>query len=129
MRIRLFYFICLFLLPSSSLACDICTPKIAISQPLASCFLERLEGEIERLKQSGLPVAFINLASCDGVETATRGGQGMSRGFGSTQVAKPDVSFLLDEAGLKCLERYLARQDLEWNPLAIFEPSKECAAQ
>ncbi len=109
------------------LACDYCSAEVTLTSELAECYLQRVDVEINQMLEANLPAQLINLASCDGAETATRGTStlpGVSPGE-----KKPDLSFLMDAAGLRCLASELQAATWSPDPIKTFEVRRDCEAR
>jgi len=110
------------------MACDYCNPKVTFTKPIADCYLERFENEIRLMEEAGLPAQLVNLASCDGLESNTRG-VGSLPTLSGQEPAKPDVSFVMDAVGMRCLAQQL--QSETWAPEGslTFEVRRDCQTQ
>ncbi len=118
----------LVFLSTPGFACDFCDPKVVLSKPLAECYLDRFETEIARMEDAGLPAQLINLASCEGVDSETRGG-GVLPSIATPNDLVPVTSFLMDAAGMRCLAETLAAET--WSPdlVQTFEVRRDCQTQ
>lgn len=99
-----------FLIATPALACDYCDQTVTLNGMLADCYLARVDAEIQDLEDAGLPAQLINLASCEGVSSETRGAGSMP--IPVQGAVEPDTSFLLDKAGLQCLRNSVS--GVEW---------------
>lgn len=120
-------------------ACSVCDAEIVITPPLADCFLERVESEIETMKASGLSYQLVVLGSCseaaDGaLRSANTQGDSSRKMFPLTEIknagpetpSEPSKAFILDERGLRCLEDFLLRDPTAFDPAAAFRRSEMC---
>lgn len=110
-----------------ALACDFCSAEVTLTPDLAACYLDRVETEIDQMRAANLPAQLINLSSCEGAETGTRGTAALPS-INAVE-KKPDLSFLMDADGMRCLAMVL--QDETWSPERVktFEVQRDCEAQ
>jgi hypothetical protein len=108
-------------------ACDFCERKVTLTPELATCYLSKVDAEIAQMEQSGLPAQLINLASCEGAQSATRGGTALPQGTEAGQ--EPSLSFVLDAPALRCLAASLKTES--WSPELVktFEVRRDCETQ
>lgn len=108
-------------------ACDYCSAQVTLTSQLADCYLLRVETEIDEMRAANLPAQLINLSSCPSAETETRGTSALP----SVKAArkKPDLSFLMDAEGMRCLA--VALEKAKWSPgnVKTFEVQRGCEAQ
>ncbi len=109
------------------LACDYCSAEVTLTSELAECYLTRVDGEIDKMIEANLPAQLINLASCDGAATATRGTSGLPGVSPGTR--KPDLSFLMDADGMRCLAVALRGESWSPDPVKTFEVHRDCEAR
>lgn len=120
--------VALLLVTGPAMACDFCEKAVTLTQPLAQCYLDRYQAEIERMDQSGSPAQLINLTVCDGVTSANRGGSLPGPDAAEQPVS---TSFLLDKEGLVCLAVALRAASWPGNGTAALtiEVPRGCQAQ
>ena len=111
---------------TSAHACDYCERKVTLTPQLAACYLAGVENEITQMQAAGLPAQLINLSSCDGAQTGTRGGGSLP--VLPKDAPDPSLSFVLDAPALRCLARTLREES--WSPDVIktFEVTRDCQA-
>lgn len=124
--------------PVSAGDCPICDPEIVITPALAACFLERSKAVLDEMVQQNLPYQLVNLGSCDGVVSETRGGAAIadsSRQIVSWQQIRnarpetptePTTTFILDRSGVICLDSVIRANPSGFAPAAAFRPSEMC---
>ena len=129
----------LTLVPSQSFACLVCDPEIVLTPPLAACFLDRVDAEIDAMKASGLSYHMVVLGSCeDATGARTRGTDDSADSsrelFSWKQVRNstpstsgdPSQAFIIDEAGMHCLAEFLKDNPAAIDPALAFRPSDMC---
>lgn len=108
-------------------ACDYCSAEVTLTPALADCYLMRMETEISQMRAANLPAQLINLSSCETAETGTRGTSALP-GVKAAE-KQPDLSFLMDADGMRCLAVEL--QSATWSPDGVrtFEVRRDCEAR
>lgn len=111
-------------LGAPALACDYCSTQVTLNGVLAKCYLDRVEQEIDQMQQANLPAQLINLASCDGAQSATRGTTVLPTVRSPDKT--PDLSFLMDEAGLRCLALEVSSKEIAPESVETFKVRRDC---
>jgi hypothetical protein len=120
--------------------CRVCDREIVLNRHLAQCFLERADGEVAAMKAAGLNYQLFNLSSCPGTGDGPKRGVNPNRGGVQTVISREEIrrsnaatppqitsTFILDEQGIRCLERLIQESADEFDPAAAFRSAEMCA--
>lgn len=125
-------------LPAAAEECLVCDPEIVMTQELARCFLDQAASNLNEMQQKGLPYQLVNLGKCEEVESDRRGTD--STADGSRQILswsdirnaragtpnEPTITFIMDRAGILCLEAKIRENLAEFDPSSAFRPAEMC---
>lgn len=102
--------------------CDLCTAEVRLDSGLAGCFVQRSADAGKQLA-AGKGFVFIDLSNC-----ADRGG--LPTGASDDAPLPLDVRFVVDAAGLKCLNDAIAAMpDTDLTPSHLFDLARDCPSQ
>lgn len=100
--------------------CAICNASVRFDTTLASCFQQRVDGELQRLASEGRGFVIVNLSDCE-----SRGG--LPTGAASRSDApKLDSSFVADDAALNCLKDAIVVNADALDPSFLFDLTRLC---
>lgn len=128
----------LFAAPVRAEDCLVCDREIVITSAFANCFLAKVSGLIDDMKRQQLPFQLVNLGTCEGVIGSTRGSDEVAdsarqvlaweniRNATPDTRTEPTTNFILDEAGLRCLEKAIRADLASFDPAAAFRPGQMC---
>ena len=100
--------------------CAICNASVRFDKTLASCFQQRVEGELQRFESEGRGFIIVNLSDCE-----SRGG--LPTGAASRGDAPKLVSsFVADDAALTCLKDAIVANASALDPSFLFDLTRLC---
>jgi hypothetical protein len=133
-----FSFCCLMVSPAIPEDCLVCDSEIVMTPAFAECFLRQVDGLISEMQMQKLPYQLVNLGTCDGITGAGRGPASVAdsarqvfslaeiRNATPATLAQPTTTFILDEAGLRCLADAINADLANFDPAAAFRPGQMC---
>jgi hypothetical protein len=101
--------------------CPVCNSSVRFDRSLATCFQDRVDGELRRLESEGRGFIIVDLSDCE--TDASRGGLPTD----PKARAALDDSFIADDRSLRCLGEAIARHNGSLDPSVLFELSKICS--
>jgi hypothetical protein len=101
----------------------LCNAAVRLDSGLAACYAERVDGEIQKLTQSGKDFVIIDLSDC-----TSRGSLPTGDSADAPKLAL-DRQFVADGPSLKCLSDQIAGlDDTALTPSHLFDLTKGCPA-
>jgi hypothetical protein len=100
--------------------CAICTPAVRLDTSLATCFAERADAEMQKLKADGHGFVMVDLSDC-----VSRGGLPTGEPAAGAD-AQLDQSFIADAASLTCLSQAIAAHGDAMDPSTLFDLTTLC---
>lgn len=119
-------------------ACLVCDPEVVITKALASCFLEISAASLADMDRNNLEYQLINLGNCEEISGEVRGGDETAdslrqivsladiRNARDDTRAEASTTFILDRAGILCLQATIHADPSVFDPAAAFRPAEMC---
>ncbi len=109
--------------PSTLADCGFCAEKVTLTEPLAKCYLKRLNEEILTASQDNSDVHLVDLSACGLERSATALPDVKTKGESPVPV---DEAFLIPEPALDCLGRQIKTAQFEKEKPLTFEVRVDC---
>lgn len=107
--------------------CPICNASVRLDTKLASCFVQRIDSELQRFKAEARGFIIVNLSDCSGSAPPAPSIQG--RGSLPTNPGAPkplDSSFVADGDTIECLGDAITKHAGPMDPGYLFDLAKIC---
>ena len=123
---------------AAALDCLVCDPEIVMTPQLAACFLQNVPTALIEMESNALSYHLVNLGGCEGVSGGPRGGDETGdslrqifawediRNARADTATEPTPTFILDRAGILCLEAAIRANPAVFDPAAAFRPVEMC---
>ncbi len=110
--------------PSALADCGFCAEKVTLTEPLAKCYLQRLNDELLAASRDNSDVHLVDLSACSLGRSATALPDVQTDG----EIPVPvDEAFLIPEPALDCLAREVEIAQFELDKTLTFEVRVDCA--
>jgi hypothetical protein len=103
--------------------CAICNAAVRFNSDLATCFQDRVDSELTRLKSEGRGFVIVDLSDCEAA-AGIRGG--LPIGIDTKRSLPLDSSFVADSDSLECLREAIVANAGELDPSFLFDLNKLC---